>query len=82
MDKQRFLHSVVDTATLLAGYSIGSLSGGYQPDLPELRDWLAWRVEEGWEDSGLAMSVAYDYAVREMGRAAVAMYDKTYGNKG
>lgn len=75
--RERFQHSVVEIATILAGHATGSMSGDYRPDLPELRDWLAWRVEEGWVESALgSATLAYDSAIREAGRAAVAMFDK------
>lgn len=79
--RERFQHSVVEIATILAGHATGSASGDYRPDLSELRDWLAWRVEEGWVESKVgSATLAYDSAIREAGRAAVAMFDNERGD--
>jgi hypothetical protein len=73
---ERHAYGVVEVARVLAGVVTGSGSGNYQPNLDDLRDWLAWRTEEGWYPTTPGGSGDYDNAVRQMARAAVGMFDK------
>lgn len=73
-DRLRF--PIIPTAAILAGTATGSCSGDQIETLTEMRDWLAWRVEDGWVERGVPMAARYDLAVRAMARAALAMYDQ------
>ena len=76
---ERHAYGVVEVARVLAGVVTGSQSGSYQPNLDDMRDWLAWRTEEGWRPTTPGGFEYYDNAVRQMARAAVGMFDKERG---
>lgn len=73
----RHEYSVVESANTLHMYVRGSLSDD-PTRMRELRDWLAWRVEEGWISVDIFSRFArYEKSVREIARLAITQYDET-----
>lgn len=68
-------HSVVAVALDLAALATGTTGREDVPDYKELRGWLAWRVNEGWEPTVVDRWSKYEESVREMAKNALAMFD-------
>lgn len=60
----------------------GSLWREDVDDYKELRGWLAWRVNEGWEPTVVDRWSKYEESVREMAKNALAMFDADEENFG
>ena len=70
LPKERYLFSVVEVSQRLHGDICGS--GDPIPDdhWKQLREWLRWRLSEGWEFSAKG-NPPYDESVRQLGLASL-----------
>ena len=67
-------YSVVDICQAIRRENDGSGSNLHTGDeLREMVAWLAWRVEEGWEDTYMRRLSEYEATVRAMAREVVKL---------
>lgn len=82
-EADRFKHAVIETSRILAGTATGSNDGTQVEELRELRDWLAWRINEGWRPSscdGAVLVYIYEEAVLDMAQAALLLFNDRCGS--
>lgn len=76
--KDRHRHEVLSIAQGLAGSATGAFGGLQYDQLAYRREWLEWRITDGWTES-LPMSAKFDEAVRTVAREALAMFEAERG---
>ncbi len=67
----KYLYSVLTLVDYLHGAVVGTGDGMPADKMQELVSWLEWRVGDGWSSS-FKEHEAYENAVRELARVAVA----------
>ena len=74
--RNRYERSVVESANTLHMFVRGSFMDDPE-EMRELRDWLEWRVGEGWLSVDIFSRFArFEKTVRELARLAISQYDK------
>ena len=64
-------HDIVEVCMKIHGSFTGSGDAVHIEDMKTFRDWLAWRVADGWEASTKG-DKRFDHAVLTMARATIA----------
>ncbi len=72
---ERLKHDVIGTMQLLAATASGSRGGDSLKELDALREWLEWRVNDGWyPEKPTTLIGAYERTIRTAAALAVGAY--------